>query len=547
MGNTDLHWDSNRDWLAEITEAASGNLPRAIALAHQAKDAGVSAALVQHLLAIELQHAGRFEEAIIEAGHGLQLAPSDAGLTTTVGFCLLELGRRQEAAQVFEAAMKLDPSSSEATYGYGWAAERLGALEAAESAFKRAIVLNPGHADALAGLSGLAARRRDWQASGAYAVQALALNPEQTDAAMNLARVEIGEARHDSAVDRLTTLISLPALKPIARANAHLMLGDALDGAARYVDAFDAYCSGKSELRSLYANEFAGGDKIKAIDSVNRLRSEFDAAPASAWVHAPTPTAGSNLRGHAFLVGFPRSGTTLLEQVLETHPDITTLGERPVMIDAEAEFLTRPGGLARLGDVVDSLLVPYREAYWRRVKEFGVEPAGKVFIDKHPLGSIRLPLISKVFPDAKIIFAIRDPRDVVLSCFRRSFNMNPSMYEFTDLECTARFYDCVMSAAEDYLSKLPLRVFKVRYEDLVADFDTVSSALCDFLDVPRTGALRRFAETARARMIGTPSSVQVGRDLYDEGVDQWRRYAFALEAVKPILTPWIETFGYSPS
>jgi hypothetical protein len=237
----------------------------------------------------------------------------------------------------------------------------------------------------------------------------------------------------------------------------------------------------------------------------------------------------------------------LLEQVLATHPDVVALDERPVMIEAEAEFLTETGGVKRLAGVVSELLEPFRQSYWKRVREFGVEPHGKVFIDKHPLSTFRLPIISKVFPNAKIIFAVRDPRDVVLSCFRRSFNMNSAMYEFNTIEGAARFYDAVMTAGEVYMSTLPVEVHRLRYEDLVADFEETAGGLCDFLGIERTSQLRDFAATAAARRIATPSSAQVVRGLYGEGVDQWRNYAFSLAPALPILQPWIEKFGYQPS
>ena len=430
-GETPRHDD---DRLAEIAAATAGNFPQAVSLAFEAKAAGVSSPLVHHVLAINLQQGGSYEEAIVEAGLGLRLNPQDAGLTTTVGFCLLEL--------------KLDPNSSEASYGYGWAAERLGALEAAESGFKRALSLDSSHADAMAGLSGLAARRRDWDETQRYAQQALAIDPGQMDALLNLARVELGRSNFDAAIDRLKAIIAIPTLKPLARANARLMLGDALDGAKRFHEAYGAYSEGKSELRDLYAGEFAQAGVPTATDSLLRILGEFTECPRENWSRSAGPSPRGEHRGHAFLLGFPRSGTTLLEQVLETHTDVATLGERPVMIDAEAEFLTEPGGVRRLADVVSGLLEPYRQSYWRRVREFGIDPRGKVFIDKHPLGTIRLPLIAKVFPNAKIIFAIRDPRDVVLSCVRRGFNMNPSMYEFTGLERAAKYYSAVMSAGE---------------------------------------------------------------------------------------------------
>jgi hypothetical protein len=167
-----------------------------------------------------------------------------------------------------------------------------------------------------------------------------------------------------------------------------------------------------------------------------------------------------------------------------------------------------------------------------------------VFVDKHPLGTMRLPLMYKMFPEAKFIFAVRDPRDVVLSCFRRSFNMNANMYEFNTLDGAARMYDAVMSAGQAYLEHLPMSVRQVRHEDLVADFETSIRDLCGFLGVDWTPELIDFATTDRA--IATPSSAQIAKGLNNEGVGHWRNYAFALEPVMPLLEPWVEKFGYAP-
>jgi hypothetical protein len=200
--------------------------------------------------------------------------------------------------------------------------------------------------------------------------------------------------------------------------------------------------------------------------------------------------------------------------------------------------------MIKLAQVMSEMLEPYRQAYWRRVREFSLDPAGKVFVDKHPLGAIRLPLSYKMFPGAKIIFALRDPRDVVLSCFRRSFNMNANMYELTTLEGAARLYDTVMTAGETYLERLPVAAHRVRHETLVADFENETRALCDFLDVEWTPSLADFAGTQRA--IATPSSVQIGKGLYAESMGQWRNYALALEPVREILAPWVDRYGYPP-
>jgi tetratricopeptide (TPR) repeat protein len=529
--------------LEEIDRLFRTDPARATALAQAALADGLDGAVLHAAIGQGLKSADRFEEAILAFGKALERQPQNAMLMTQVGLCLLELGRREQAAQVLGAAVKLDPNSARTNFAYGWAAENLGALEQAEAAWERAVSLDPGRADALAGLSGLAARRRDWETARDLAEQALALDPTLTDATMNLARVDIGLGQLDAAEQRLGELIGRSGLKPTTRPNAKLLLGDALDAAGRYEAAFAAYADGKSDLRSHYADEFGATERPSAPAVARAMAAEFAGTPEASWSLPVRPVARGPARGHAFLVGFPRSGTTLLEQVIATHPDMIALGERPVMVDAESQFLSRAGGMIRLAGAVSDLLEPLRDAYWRRAREFGVEPAGKVFVDKHPLSTLRLPLISKVFPDAKIIFAVRDPRDVVLSCFRRGFRMNAVNYEFTAFESAARMYDAVMTAGATYFERLPLKTHQVRYEDLIADFEGQVSALCDFLGVAWTDKLRDFAATNRA--IATPSSTQVRRGLYEEGAGHWRNYAEPMAAVIPILQPWIERFGYA--
>ncbi len=531
--------------LADIRRLATTHPGRAVQMALEARKQGISDPLIHHLAGLSLKQSGQFDAAILEFGEGLKRDPDNVVLMTLVGFCLIELGRRPEAAQVFEQALKRDPRAIEANFGYGWAAEGLGALDQAQSAWERTVALAPTHADALAGLSGLAVRRRDWALARNFAERAAAADSRQTDALMNLARIELGLQDYPAAELRLSALIVLTDLKPLARANAKIMLGDALDGQKRYSDAYGAYAEGKGDLRNLHADVYERPGARSALDSVQRLLTAFKATPPQAWAKPRRSAARQPCAGHVFLLGFPRSGTTLLEQVLATHPGIVTLEERPALLKAEVEFLASPDGVGRLADVMGDSLDTFREDYWRRVAEFGVDVKGKVFVDKQPLNTFRLPLLYKMFPDAKIIFAIRDPRDVVLSCFRRSFNMNASMYQFNTLMGAALYYATVMESGAAYREALPLDLFQHRYEDLVRDFTGTGQKLCAFLGVPWTAALEGFAKTAGERRIATPSSTQVGRGLYDGAIDQWRHYDFALAPVTPILRPWIDAFGYA--
>jgi hypothetical protein len=167
-----------------------------------------------------------------------------------------------------------------------------------------------------------------------------------------------------------------------------------------------------------------------------------------------------------------------------------------------------------------------------------------VFIDKMPLASVLLPIVAKLFPDARILFARRDPRDVVLSCFRRRFGMNPSMYPLLTLQGAAAFYDAVMRLTEIYRDVLILPQHVVRYESLVEDFEGTARAACGFIGLEWDQGLLDFAARARTRGISTPSAAQVARGLNREGQGAWRHYRDQMAPVLPILDPWVRRFDY---
>jgi hypothetical protein len=271
-----------------------------------------------------------------------------------------------------------------------------------------------------------------------------------------------------------------------------------------------------------------------------RLAEYFARADAAQWRATPQQFPQT----HVFLLGFPRSGTTLLEQVLAAHSDVLAMEERACLMDAAVEFFGTNAGLDRLAALSDSQLEPWRQAYWKRVEEAGIAPSKPVFLDKMPLNAVFLPLIAKLFPAAKILFALRDPRDVVLSCFRRRFAMNAGMVEFTSLQTTASYYGAVMRLMQIYRQKLALEMFEARHESLLGDFAGETRRLCDFLGVEFQDRMGAFTHQARSQNIDTPSGAQVARGLSSSGLGQWRRYAHALQPVLPLLAPFVSQFGY---
>ncbi|HZZ87221.1 MAG TPA: sulfotransferase, partial [Caulobacteraceae bacterium] len=253
---------------------------------------------------------------------------------------------------------------------------------------------------------------------------------------------------------------------------------------------------------------------------------------------------GPGVRGHAFLVGFPRSGTTLLEQALAGHPDLVALEEAPTLAEAYDAMLATPDGLARLAQLPPAEADHWRGVYWRVVAERGADVAGKVFLDKAPAGTLYLPLIARLFPQAQLLFAVRDPRDVVLSCFRSSFQMNALTYAFTDLAETAACYAAAMDLAGVYRETLPIQPLEIRYERLVDDFEGELKRIAAFLGLAFQPAMLDVAATAKRRTVRTPSAPQVRAGLNRRGVGRWRSYEQELAPVMPLLAPWIERLGY---
>ena len=266
---------------------------------------------------------------------------------------------------------------------------------------------------------------------------------------------------------------------------------------------------------------------------------------AKSWrVERGVPRAGAGERGHVFLLGFPRSGTTLMETVLAAHPDVASLEERNTLRAGVAEFLGDLTSIRRLASMSDHDLQPYRDDYWACVASHGVAAHGKVFIDKNPFNTLKLPLIYKLFPDAKIIFALRDPRDVVLSCFRRRFGFNASTYELLDLNRAAAFYDGTMRFAETLRPKQALDEHRLVYERLVEDFEGEAKAACAFLGIDWREDLADFAGRGRRGEVASASSAQIARGLYADGRRAVAALSPATGAGAADPGPWVQRFGY---
>jgi len=535
---------SHRKLLDDVgTAMRARDARRAAALAQEGLTSGFRHPLLLKARAIGYVEQGMHEAALADFRLAAELSLPEAAIQGAIGASLVKLARYDEAIEAYRAAVALQPNSAALQCRLGQAYEMVQDLVKARQSHLRALEFAPDNAEVLGRLAFLAARSGSWDDARAYAERALASDGSHFTAHLVIATADTEEGAYDAAEQRLLMLLADQNMSSNNRFLAVGRLGDLRDRQNRFVEAMAAFAASKVECRKLYPARLTP-DGLTLSETVALMTTHFERMPS---LSAPEKIpASSGAATHFFLLGFPRSGTTLLEQVLANNPHIVTLEERDPARDAVLAFMPKSRRLRALAEASEETLDEHRKRYWQNVRKLGVEPANRIFVDKGPIYTVNIPVLTRLFPQAKFVFAIRDPRDVVFSCFRRRFGVNPTSYEFLTLEGTARFYAAVMRLAEIYREKIALDVFEVRHEALVDDFDGQTRALCDFMGLAWDEAMRRFSERSKIGAISTVSGSQIARGLNREGFGQWRRYAEQMAPILPILQPWVEKFGYSP-
>ncbi|MGI9168716.1 MAG: tetratricopeptide repeat-containing sulfotransferase family protein, partial [Caulobacteraceae bacterium] len=528
-----------REPLAEIAAAACRpeTRDRAIDLAIKALGGGVEDPLVLRLVIEGLETDGRLRDAAAMAQRVTEVAPDNPEAWTEFSRLLRRFGRPWEALDAIRTALSLDPASYAVQLAAASAFMEVNDFAQAARHAEAASDIRGDAVEPPSLLAAIAARRGDFPAARTFAERALALDPTSSTPRVVLAKADLAEGKAGLAAEDMKRLLSRPDLRDARRAEALTALGDALDALGDIGSAFGAYLAAKPAPPGP-ADPLTGERPQTAIDHARGLETYFRTADPADWAAGAGGggEAGPGVAGHVFLLGFPRSGTTLLENALASHPGVAALEEADGLIRCGGAFLDADG-LDRLGRLTGEEARACRDIYWARVAELLPRPlAGKVFIDKMPLHTLALPVIAKLFPKAKILFSRRDPRDVALSCFRRLSGMNAVMAQFVTIDGAARYYDQIMRLADLYQGLFRLEHHFVRHEDVVAAFDREVGEALDFIGLNWDPAVRDFA--TRAANAKTPSAGQLVRGLSAEGVGAWKRYAGQMGPALPILAPW---------
>ena len=247
-----------------------------------------------------------------------------------------------------------------------------------------------------------------------------------------------------------------------------------------------------------------------------------------------------------FIVGFPRSGTTLLEQMLDAHPKLHSMDEQGA-VQAVISRLSNMGieYPGKLGSMGLEQVMEMRELYWSFVESVTELDKGKILIDKNPLNMVRLPMIVRMFPDARIIFAIRHPCDVILSCYMQNFRSYEFVSLCSTLEQLSKGYLEAMDSWIYHTELLKPNYMIWRYEDVLVNLDVNIIRLQRFLDLSDVTPLYNFANHALHKgYIATPSYDQVVKPLYRDAVGRWRHYEKVFDTLMSYLRPTIRYWNY---
>jgi len=451
-----------------------------------------------------LRAADRSEEALEPLQAALGMSELEVPARYELAICLARLRRRAEAIKHYQAILRLQPANAQVAANLASLLERENRLDEAES----------------------------------WADKALALNPANESAQMTRASLDRRSGKYPQAGQRLRGLIK-GIDNPINRSIAWNQLGQCYEGQGEWDEAFDAFGESNRILKTHHPGSRPDPRGPHGLQTLERIKDWLKGNPMAAWEKYPADGMG----GIAFLVGFPRSGTTLLDRMLSAHPDIEVLEEKSLFSTIHQDW-PNPGSLESLVDVNEAQIMDAREIYQREMLRHRRQLQRPLVIDKLPLNLAYLFLINRLFPEAPVIFLQRHPLDTCISCYFQAFELEASMAYFLDIQDTAEYYDAVMQVAKLSIAQVGNPLHRLRYEDLVATPEGQLRAATSFLSLDWDDSMLDYRQQAGTDTSNTPSYQQVSQPLHTRSIGRWRHYSNQLEASIPILQSWVKYFGY---
>ncbi|GAB3779673.1 tetratricopeptide repeat-containing sulfotransferase family protein [Dyella agri] len=467
-----------------------------------------------------VQHMPKALEHLLKATH---LEPRRADYTAQYAKALALARRFREARLVADRAMTLSPSDGHTLDTLGMVYRQANALMQSANAFRRAVTLTPEHAIAHLNLAYALNALGDVEGAEHELETCIRLEPRHWYAHVLLAQLQRQTAEHNH-VARMRELLQQHGNDPGAQLLLNIALGKECDDLADYPAAFGHYTQGKAAGRRMRPYTFARDEAM--FDALVRA---FPAADADAATGDPTNEP-------IFIIGMPRTGTTLLDRVLSSHPDVRSAGELqnfPTLIQRASGCPT-----ALLGEA--DLVARTQHIDWRQLGEAYLASTRPVsgetprFIDKMPHNFLYAGWIARALPNAKIVCLRRNPLDTCIGNFRHLFDQESGFYDYSfDLSDIGRYviqFDRLMA---HWRKVLPGRIHEVRYESLVENTEAATRELLDFCGLPWDDACLR--SESNTTPVNTPNAWQVRAPIYQRAIGHWRHYEPQLRDLRWLL------------
>jgi tetratricopeptide (TPR) repeat protein len=468
-----------------------------------------------------------------------QQFPHKAGIWFEYGCAAGGAGQLDLLERAWRKALELEPHNSELLLQMGHRFQALRLPEKARASFERAAALDPRGINPRMALAILLEKNHRFAEAREAVASCLAIDPRDDQARYFAALLDRRENKIQEAERGLRDLIASGPRHPYVQYASRYELAEVLNRTERFEEAMETLAEAKRLVRAL-------GDvnaMFKEYDEeAGKYRNSTQSLPANilrTWAREFPEKSREAIPNLAFLGGHPRSGTTLLEQILGAHPGVAALDE--------------PGAFTRLAAAMFNAspqLPPARLNIIRRLyvaalqRELGDGAQGKLLLDKNPSPTLKLRIWLRLFPELRVIIALRDPRDVVISCYFQNIPLNPFNANFLTLERTAMHYANLMDV---WLAARQWEGFawmETRYEDIVADMAKEGRRVTEFLGFSWHEEQARFYEKSGQKQMYSPTYHDASQPVYARSVSRWRAYEKYLEPVQSILEPYCRALGY---
>ena len=472
----------------------------------------------------------------------LEKYPNEISTINNLGSVLKELKKNEEAIFFYEKALELKPKDIITNYNLGLIFSKLEQYQKSISYFEKIIKIDPKHIQSYNHLMDIYEKTNNLEKLNEIILKAKSSLKNNPIIKLYEGNFLYKKEKFIEAIKNLET-ISFDKNEIKQEQLRVFTLGKSYDKIKKFDKAFDNFVKANQISFQLKGENINKDFYLEKIKSRQNFFDSFH-KKSKGWLTTKLPDLKKN---PIFMIGFPRSGTTLLDSILSSHPSIEVIEEKsivPKLIGSLTEIIKND--LNNFKNINDEQIKKLRNQYYEDLfSHVKNKDNSKIYIDKLPLNIIYVGEILKIFPKAKFIFSTRHPCDCVLSCFMQTFAMNNAMANFLDLEDSAKLYNLVMKLWFQYNKNFQINYHEVRYENLVQNLETTSRQLLKFLELPWNDNILHFSETAKEKkQIKTPSYDQVIRPIYSDAAGRWIKYKKQISTSFEILEPWIKKFGY---